>query len=692
MIKKSSLNNSAQYVKGVGPKRMRLLSNLGIESIKDLLYLFPRRYDDRTNLKSIKDFQIGEMATIQGTVKSVSLFRTARKHKILLQVAVNDGSATIHATWFNQPYMKNYFKKGDQVVMYGKVQQYQNRVLVAPEFEIISGGDKEEANLHMNRIVPVYPLTAGLNQRALRTILYRSLEDHIFQVEDMLPTSIRVRYKLIDLKSALKTIHFPKDIEYLTQSRRRLIFDEFFIFQLALAVAKHKIKKKKSGIVHDLKGELTEKFIENLPFELTNAQKRSIEEIGKDLSENEPMYRLLQGDVGSGKTIVALWALVVAIQNGYQAALMVPTEILANQHFHNIKKFVNGLGIQVEILTSSVKGKDREQVVKDIAEGKAKLIIGTHALIQEAVKYKNLALVVVDEQHKFGVDQRAALMSKGMSVDLLVMTATPIPRTLAMTAYGDLDISTIDEMPAGRKPIKTSWYGNDKIKEAHEFIKKRLDQGRQVYIVYPLVTESDNLDLKDATKMCKKLQAGPFKKYKLALIHGKLKGDEKKQIMADFHDKKIDVLVSTVVVEVGLDVPNACVMVIEHAERFGLSQLHQLRGRIGRGEYESSCILLADDPGEEAMMRIESMVELQDGFKIAERDLELRGPGEMLGTRQHGVPKLKIANLLDDMKALEAARKEAFELIKVDANLTDPRYALLKEEVKRVLSGRIIHS
>ncbi len=699
------LTDSIQFIKGVGEKRAKLLSKLDIQTIEDALYFIPMRYEDRSRIKKISELRIASresrttnheprvLETICGTVLSKGVIKT-KWGKRIFEVTIRDETGVFSGKWFkfNERYMNKKFSAGRKVIMSGEPQfnpYHGGMEMLHPEVEIL---DSDEPDfLHLGRIVPIYHLTEGIHQKTLRTIMKGVVDNYADSISDFLPESIKKSQRLISLKEAVKNIHFPEkeaSIEKLnshtTDYHRRLIFDEFFLLELGLAIKKRSWQKEKRGISFKIDGILTDKLRSILPFKLTGAQERVIKEIKGDLAKPEPMNRLLQGDVGSGKTAVALFTMLIVVENGCQTAIMAPTEILAEQHFLNIHKFVEQLGLKTAILTGSIKGKEREDILTGLSAGDINIIIGTHALIQEGVRFKNLGLAIIDEQHRFGVMQRGILKKKGYSPDILVMTATPIPRTLAMTVYGDLELSVIDEMPPGRKPVKTLLFYENKIKEAYTLIDMEIKDGRQAYIVYPLIEESEKLDLKAATETMEHLQKDIFPHLKIGLLHGRMKSDEKEGIMRRFKEREIDILVSTTVIEVGVDVPNASVMVVEHAERFGLSQLHQLRGRVGRGEYQSYCILIAYYPlSIEAKTRLRVMTESTDGFYIAEKDLEIRGPGEFFGTRQSGLPELKVANIIRDNRLLESAREEAFKTVESDPSLSASGHCLLKDSLKK---------
>jgi len=697
--KKQPLNEiPVRYVKGVGPARAEILARLDIATVEDLLYHFPRRYEDRSHFNPINKVKVGEYATIKGEVLTSGLRRG--RGLALFKMAVGDESGVIYAVWFNQPYMQKVFKSGDKVVLYGKVQpqrlgkveRYKDVQITNPEFEIIKGEGEESASsmelIHTGRIVPIYPLTEGISQRGMRSVIKNLLDRYLEDVVEFLSSDIRARNKLPELKQALLNIHFPESEDLRKLAYERIVFDEFFVLQVALAQRRAKIKGSEGGIAHKAGGELLGSFRSVIPFELTEAQEKAVSDIEKDMVSTKPMNRLLEGDVGSGKTIVAAHALVLTVSNGHQGALMAPTEILAQQHFMNLNKLLSPLGINIVLLTNSVVDEARDDAKRMIEEGRANIIVGTHALIEEEIKFKDLGLAVVDEQHKFGVDQRAQLKKKGSNPDMLFMTATPIPRTLAMSLYGDLDLSVLDEMPKGRIPPKAYWVGEERREGIYKFIAQEVVGGSQAFIVYPLIEKGKKEDLKAATDMYEKFKDDIFPKFKVGLIHGRLDNEEKERVMAGFKSGKVQILVSTTVIEVGIDNPNVSVMLIENPERFGLSQLHQLRGRIGRGNQRSYCILLSDTESDEAKKRLKALINTTSGFNIAEEDLQLRGPGEFFGTRQHGLPELRYANLVANVKQLEIARKEAFESVSRDPELKEPGHRQLREMIARKFSER----
>jgi ATP-dependent DNA helicase RecG len=595
-------------------------------------------------------------------------------------VILKDNTGFIRLAWFSKlNWVKNIFEENDLVVASGQVTFYRGLQMVHPEFEIVSkksdGDVSEDELIHTGRVIPLYPSTAELKKfrldsRGFRRVLKPLLHEVPSLLKETLPERVIADVKLPSLSESIRKIHFPDDLKSSELAKTRLAFDELFYLELMLALRKKRIHREE-GIAFQKPGDLVRRLLKMLPFQLTDAQKKVLREISADMMSNVSMHRLLQGDVGSGKTIVALVAMLMAVESGYQSALMAPTEILAEQHFITIHQMLESLGVKVAQLTSSVTGAERESVLQKIKSGEAQVVIGTHALIQEKVEFYKLGLVVIDEQHRFGVMQRAKLKRKGLSPDVLVMTATPIPRSLALTAYGDLDVSVIDTLPPGRKPIKTSIFTESSKSQMYEFLEGELKQGHLAYIVYPLVEESEKADLKAATESYKFLKEEIFPHRRLALLHGRIKSKEREKIMQAFRNRDYDILVATTVIEVGVDVPNATVMVIEHAERFGLSQLHQLRGRIGRGADQSFCLLVANPPlSQEAEKRLKAMAATNDGFKISEMDLKLRGPGEFFGTRQHGLPQLKIADIVTDARLLYRARDWAFRIIQEDPKLT----------------------
>ena len=681
------LSTPVQYLKGVGPKKAKMFEKLGISDAESLLYYFPKRYEDRSNFESISHLKESQFYTIKAQIL-VSGFRGSFRNRrfSLIEVVVSDDTGKIFCLWFNQPYLKKLFKIDEKIILYGKVERHNHRLQMnSPEFEVIDSTESHSDTLNMGRIVPIYTLTEGFTQRFLRIIIKSALNEFLTRIKDTLPYDIRRKYNLLNLAKSLISIHFPEGIKSKEESYRRLAFEEFFIYQLPILLRKYKIKQKQ-GIAHKVNEKLLGDFNKDLNFKLTAAQEKVLEEIKQDMFSSRAMQRLLQGEVGSGKTVVACFACIIALSGGWQVGFMVPTEILAKQHYQNLleitKKIRKRLNFKIGLLTSSLDKKSRAKAYKQISDGKVHLVIGTHSLIQQDVKFKNLGLVIIDEQHKFGVGQRAVLPKKGNNPDVLIMTATPIPRTLSLTIYGDLDISSLDELPAGRLPIRTSLYNEKQRQEVYRFIESKIKEAQQVYVIYPIIDESFVLDLRGAKKMHQEF-TDRFKKFTVGLVHGQMKQTEQDKIMINFKQGKIDILVATSVLEVGIDNPNATVLVIEHAERFGLSQLHQLRGRIGRGQYQSYCLLIARPQSKEAIARIEAITGLNDGFRIAEEDLRIRGPGEFFGKRQHGLTELKIANPISQMHLLKQARDEAVKLIKKDPGLSLRQNVAIKEILKK---------
>lgn len=676
----AGLDTDVRYVKGVGERMAKVLGKIGVFTARDLLYHFPHRHEDRTHFRRISQLRHGDTATIRGVVAAVDNMRTAKSHTMLTKVALQDGSGIVTLVWFNQWYLKNKFVKliGKEIIVYGTAQSGARGIEInTPEWEEIGDGADP---ISSNRIVPVYPLTDGLFQGRIRRIIYNLLQRPAPLVKDVLPPGIQEKRDLVDADCAIRNIHFPESTAALEAARFRLIYEEFFLLQLALAVRKREASEGRQGIEFKITPECTKAFYGSLPFELTGAQKKVIAEIGRDMGRRTAMNRLLQGDVGSGKTVVALAAMMIAEHNGYQSAIMAPTEILAGQHYIVLSRMLESLGIEIALLTGSTRAAEKRKIKERVKSGEVRILVGTHALVQEDVEFQRLGLAVVDEQHRFGVLQRAALKEKGWNPDILVMTATPIPRTLALTVYGDLDLSVIDEMPPGRKAVKTHLKNTDQRMQVYEGVRKVVSQGRQVYIVCPLIEESEKLQAKAASDLADSLKQ-VFPEFKLDLLHGQMKTAEKEEITERFRSGETQILVSTTVIEVGVDVPNACVMVIENAERFGLAQLHQLRGRVGRGADQSYCVLVADASTEDGRKRLEVIANTVSGFEIAEEDLKIRGPGEFYGTRQSGIPSLRIANILRDVDILEKSREDAFDLVEADPTLTETENRALRDEI-----------
>ena len=691
--KNNILKTPVRYLKGVGPKRSADLASLGIETVEDILYYLPLRYEDRSNFVKIKDVKIGEYQTIRGEIVTLNS-RIAKSGLPILQMAITDQTGFIHAVWFNQPYLKDYFRKGQSIVLYGKIELHDKVQITQPEYEILKGNETD--SIHIGRIVPIYPVAAKLTQKYIRILVDACISKYVPHLTERLPTYIIAREHLVDIKFAMHNIHFPRTFDNLSRAYRRIVFEEFFLLQLALAIKKKGIKFKETGLEYNLAGELIDSFKKQLTFELTEGQRKAISDIEKDLASGEAMNRLLEGDVGSGKTVVAAHALALTVQNGCQAVIMAPTEVLARQHFVVLSELLMPLGVNIALLIGGIDPKTKKRLYSEIKEGNIDIVVGTHAIIQEGVEFKKLGLAVIDEQHRFGVSQRAILKEKGLNPHILVMTATPIPRTLALTVYGDLDISIIRELPKGRIPIVTYWVEEEKRNEVYDFVREELDKGRQAYVVCPLIEEGQGskpacrqTGVQGVKEKYEELKNETFKNYTVGFLHGRMDSKEKDKVMKDFKKGKINILVSTIVIEVGIDVPNASVMLIENADRFGLAQLHQLRGRVGRGEHESYCILLADPKTEDAVKRLKTIEGTLDGFQIAEVDLDIRGPGEFFGTRQHGIPEIRFGNILKDFDIMERARIEAFSLIANDPDMRDGRHRGLKENLVRRFKGRI---
>lgn len=679
---KSPLEQPVQFLKGVGPARAEALEAVGIKTVSDLLYYIPRRYLDRSEIRPIAELQPGKLVTVLGRVVS-SEMKLGRRER--LHVMIRDKSGFLDLVWFSGiRYFQKVFRRNLLISASGTVNLYDTLQIVHPEYEIL--GEEEELDLiHTGRLVPLYPSTSELRRvradsRTLRPIIKSAVEKFTPFLTETLPPSFLQQADLMPLPRAIKQIHFPDDLASASKARERLAFDELFYLELMLARSKKKRADDEVGITFSKPGGLVRSFLDRLDFSLTDAQRKVLREIYHDMSSPRPMQRLLQGDVGSGKTVVALIVMLIAVENGYQAALMAPTEILAEQHYLSCHELLEELGVKVASFTGSVTGKVRKELLQEIEAGRIQIVVGTHTLIQEGVEFANLGLAIIDEQHRFGVRQRAKLKQKGRFPDALVMTATPIPRSLALTLYGDLDISVIDQMPPGRGVIFTREFGEGNREQAYSFLKSQVDKGRQAYIVFPIIEESEKLELKAAVIYYQKLKQGQLARYRLDLLHGRMRGSEKEEIMRKFREGQTQVLVSTPVVEVGLDVPNATVMLVEHSERFGLSQLHQLRGRIGRGGHDSFCLLIAaDKKTEEARQRIKLLTSTTDGFKISEYDMQMRGPGEFFGTRQHGLPALRYADLAKDYRLLRKARQLAFKLVEEDPEFAQQRNRAVKE-------------
>ena len=672
------------FIKGVGPQIAKLFNKIGIFKVKDLIEYYPRKYADYKARNKIKDLKLGENVTIYGKIARVQHYTTPKKLTIFT-IYIKDSTGIIPINLFvktnNRRIIEHYKKMypiNSLVMVLGTVKfdDYNSRTtLDKVQIQILGEGAEIESD--KNKIVPIYPLTEDLNSKVLVNAIKNALEKFWDKIYEPLPEYILDELFLIKKREAISNLHFPSSFEEIEKSRYRLVFEEFFSLQLNLALIRKETEKDESIKLEIKKGGLVERFIQNLPFELTNAQKNAIDEIFKDLNSTKPMQRLLQGDVGSGKTVVACIMLLCAIENGYQGAIMAPTEILALQHYRNFSSWLTPLGLSVGLFIGKNTQKAKKEAYTNLKNGQIHIAVGTHALIQEGVEFNNLGAIVIDEQHRFGVKQRNALLNKGKMPQMLNMTATPIPRTLALTLHGDLDMTIMNELPKGRKPIITTLGGIQERKKVYDLIKKEIFFKHQAYIVYPLIDESESITAKAATEEAKKLQEGEFQGYKIGLLHGKMSNVEKDEVMNDFKKGNYDILVSTTVVEVGVDNPNATVIVIENAERFGLSQLHQLRGRVGRGNEQSYCALITSSSSKDVRKRLEIMTKTNDGFIISQKDLELRGPGEFLGTRQSGLPDFRLADLVNDVEILNTARKYAFEFIE---NEDIEKYPLLKKE------------
>lgn len=698
-----------QFAKGVGPKRTRLLERLGVKTIEEALWNVPWRYEDRSKITAIKDLLPGMAATVCGVVVEVVATRSRFRRMAVLESVIDDGTGRLQIVLFNQPYMEEVVKAGARLLLVGRIiagnRGWLNLRMDVSHCEGI--GEEVETTLHAGRIVPIYHETKGWSSRQMRMLTRTLLDEFGGDCEEVLPVRIRAGHRLLPIRQALEETHFPSpgtDVALLdkglSRAQRRLAFEELFLLQMALAIRRRRVKEEEKTMRFDPHTPLLNRLLRLLPFKLTSAQERAFGEIQADMVSSRPMNRLLQGDVGSGKTMVALHAIVMACGSGYQAAFMVPTEILAEQHFTNLKPIVEALGLRPILVTGGKRSKGRAEGLRMLENGTAQVAIGTHALIQQDVRFTDLGLAVIDEQHKFGVLQRKTLMEKGYRPDVLVMTATPIPRTLAMTVYGDLDVSIIDALPPGRRPVRTWLFADGQRGRAWQIVRDEVRAHRQAYFVYPLVEESEKVDLKAALQAADRLQREDFPDFRVGLLHGRMASGEKERTMKAFQAGEIDILVATTVIEVGVDVPNATVMVIEHADRFGLAQLHQLRGRVGRSGHQSYCLLMSTtagyrrpsqagrvpDTGEEASIarqRLEAMVKSNDGFSMAEEDLRIRGPGEWFGLRQWGLPEFKAADLIRDADLLQQARRAAFALLEEDPHLRAPHHRRLKTGMLR---------
>ena len=679
----TNLEKEIQFIKGVGPSRATLLNKLGIYNLKDLITYFPREHEDRGNAKPIAEVVHGEEVLISaypvGRMNEIRI----RKNLTLCKLIVRDESGSCEITWYNQSYLKNAFKPNERYKFFGKVSRPYGKVeMQSPVYEL------EGNSRNTGKIIPIYPLTYNLTQNTIRKIIETGLEEVNGKLEETLPDYILNKYGFYDYNTAIRQIHFPDDFGSFNKARKRLVFEELFSMQLALLSLKNKYEIKKPGIEFDKDAKMSD-VINSLPFKPTGAQMRVLEEIDKDMESNKPMNRLLQGDVGSGKTVVALIAAYKAVKSGYQAVIMAPTAILATQHLESFDEILKDFGIRCELLISGITKKKKEDILNRLAQGEIDVLIGTHAVLEDNVEFKKLGLVVTDEQHRFGVRQRSTIVEKGNNPDVLVMTATPIPRTLALILYGDLDISIIDELPPNRKKIETYAVTKGMEQRVNNFIVKNVNEGRQCYVVCPLVEENEEIDAKSVMEIYENYKKNIFPNFKVEYLHGKMKPKEKDAIMEEFKNGNIDILISTTVIEVGVNVPNSNIMIIENAERFGLAQLHQLRGRVGRGEYQSYCILKYQGNTEIIRERMKVISSTNDGFIISEKDLELRGSGEFFGTRQHGIPEFKIANLFEDIDLLKQAQGIAMEIIDKDPLLEDKDNEPLRKLVDEKFKNRI---
>ena len=671
------LNKDVKYIKGVGPNRAGLLNKLGIFTLDDLITYYPRDYEDRSKPKKICDVVNGEEVLVQGIVQSKLVESRIRKGLTLYRTKIADDTGFMEIVWYNQSYLKNQIKQGQVYNFFGKVSlKYNKKEMNSPVFDI----DTKTKNT--GKIVPLYPLTYSLSQNVLRGIIENGIKEIEGQLPETLPEYIVKNYSLYDINTAIKQIHFPDNFEKYELARKRLAFEELLIMQLALLTLKKSYTHQEKGIVFDKNIKMAD-LIDNLPFKLTKAQLRVLEEIDNDMESEKPMNRLLQGDVGSGKTIVSIISAYKAVKSGYQVAIMAPTAILASQHLESFTQILGSYGIKCELLISNITKKRKEEMLERLKKGEIDVIIGTHALLEENVVFKNLGLVVTDEQHRFGVKQRGTIVAKGNNPDTLVMTATPIPRTLALILYADLDISIIDELPPKRQKIDTFAVTKRLEERVNNFVKKQIDEGRQAYIVCPLVEENEEINAQSVLELAERYKNEVFADYKVEYLHGKMKPKEKDEIMEKFKKGEIDILISTTVIEVGVNVPNASIMIVENAERFGLAQLHQLRGRVGRGEYKSYCILKYQGNSDIIRQRMSIMQETNDGFKISEKDLELRGSGEFFGTKQHGLPEFKIANIFQDMPMLKNIQSIASNILQEDPELEQEKNKRLKHEVEK---------
>lgn len=684
-----ALERPVSAVKGIGPGIQRHLTSMGIETVEGLIYHFPRRYLDRSQIVPIRQVRIGEDVTVVGTVRKVAERKTAQRHS-LLQVSIYDGTAYLYGVWFNQSYHADRLKVGTEVAFSGKVQYRYNQLQITnPAYDVLNDpGEVGVDTVHTGRIIPLHPASQKLSTAVLRRLIKQALDTY-GDLPDPLPAPLTERYHVPSHAAALRQIHFPTGLADLKEARRRMIYEELFILQTGLAIRRKRVREESVSVPHAQPGPRVGDFIAGLPYRLTGAQQRSFSEMAEDMRQTHPMNRLLQGEVGSGKTLVALLALLLTVENGLQGALMVPTEVLAEQHYATLSRMAETLPwLRIALLTSSTPEAERRRILAAAGEGELDILVGTHALIQRDVDFLALGLVVIDEQHRFGVRQRVSLKEKGEHPHFLIMTATPIPRTLALTLYGDLEVSVLDEMPAGRAETVTRVFHPLERREAYELAEREIEAGRQVFVVCPLVEDSQNLEAKAAQSEADNLR-GVFPSRRIGLLHGQMKKAEKDQAMQDFRERRSDILVATTVIEVGIDIPNATVMMVENADRFGLSQLHQLRGRVGRGSEKSYCFLFTEAENEEAQRRMEAMRDISDGFKLAEVDLELRGEGSLFSERQSGLPDLRLAKLSRDYPLLQRAREDAFKLVEEDPHLEAVEHRQLLREVRRRFSRHL---
>ncbi|MGE3536390.1 MAG: ATP-dependent DNA helicase RecG [Candidatus Tectimicrobiota bacterium] len=693
------LAQPVQFLKGVGPKRAALLAKMALHTVQDLLWRLPTRYEDRRHITPIGRLRWGQRETFCGTVSALQT-QTARRGRPFVAILVQDESGALSCKWFQTrgAYIQERFPIGTRVVGSGiiSLNAYTgSREVVHPDLEVLEADDGEQ--VHFGRVVPLYPLTAGLHQKTLRSLMKHVVDVYLPQVQETLPEALRRTYHLPGLAEALRQVHFPEEHVALqrlngqeTPFHQRLVFEEFFLLELGLALRHRAVQREPRAVSYTQPNRLGEALLTHLPFQLTAAQQRVLVEILEAMQRPFPMNRLIQGDVGSGKTVVAVLAMLMAVSNGFQAAIMAPTEILAEQHCTTLRTLLQPLALHVELLTSAVKGKNRQQLLERIAQGEVPMLVGTHALLYDEVQFQRLGMIVVDEQHRFGVLQRASLRRKGVTPDVLVMTATPIPRTLAMTLYGDLELSVIDELPPNRQTVRTAVLTEGRRTQAYDTIRREVNKGHQAYIVYPLIEESASLDLGAAVAMAEQLRQDVFPSFRIGLLHGRLASEDKDSIMQAFVQGALDILVSTTVIEVGVDVPNATVMLVENAEHFGLAQLHQLRGRVGRGQAQAYCLLLTGPAlSKEGRQRLRVMQESTDGFYVAEQDLQIRGPGELLGTKQSGLPELRVGNVLHHSTCLEQARQAAFALLESDPELSRPEHQALVAAAQARWGGRL---